>query len=50
MDELTIKLGKAINNMFNENWKNFDLGSKQADLIESYVLATIVDVLEKQNV
>jgi len=48
MEKSTIKLGKAIHNMFNENWKNFDLGSKQADLIESYVLATIVDVLEKQ--
>ena len=35
MDKLLLKkLGNAIHNMFSENWKNFELGSKQVDLIE----------------
>jgi hypothetical protein len=43
------KLGKAIHNMFDENWRNFELGSKQSDLVENYVLATIVDVFEESE-
>ena len=50
MDKLLLKkLGNDIHNMFNENWKNFELGSKQVDLIENYVLATIVDVFEEEE-
>ena len=51
MDKLLMqKLGKAIHNMFEENWKNFELGSKQADLVENYVLATIVDVFKERKI
>tara|TARA_Y100000389_G_scaffold112590_1_gene109613 strand:+ start:988 stop:1143 length:156 start_codon:yes stop_codon:yes gene_type:complete len=50
MDKLLLeKLGKAIHDMFNENWKNFELGSKQVDLVENYVLATIVDVFKEEE-
>lgn len=50
MDKLLMqKLGKAIHNMFEENWKNFELGSKQADLVENYVLTTIVGVFKDEE-
>ena len=50
MDQLLMqKLGKAIHNMFEENWKNFELGSKQADLVENYVLTTIVGVFKDEE-
>ena len=50
MDKLLLeKLGKAINNMFNENWQNFELGSKQAYKVEHYVIETIMDVFKEEE-
>jgi len=50
MDKLLMqKLGKAIVDMFNVEYKNLELGSKQVDLVENYVLATIVDVFEERK-
>ena len=50
MDKLLMqKLGKAIVDMFNVEYKNLELCSKQADLVENYVLATIVDVFQERE-
>ena len=42
-------LVKAIEKMFDENWKSLELGSSQADRVEAYVLGTIKDVFQERE-
>ena len=39
---------KDIKKMFQEQWEYLELGSSQADLVESYVLKTIWKSLERE--
>lgn len=40
------QLLKAIRKLFSDKWKYFELGSSQADLIESHVIKTIKETLK----
>ena len=39
---------RDIMKMFQDKWEYLELGSSQADLVESYVLKTIWESLEKE--
>lgn len=43
------KLIKAINKLFEDQWKSMELGSSQADLVESRVITTIKDTFKKEE-
>lgn len=43
------KIIKNIEKLFNEQWEYFELGSSQADLVESYVIKTIKDTLQEED-
>lgn len=43
------KLIKAIKELFNDKWTDFELGSSQADLVESYVIKTIKETLKPEE-
>jgi len=39
---------KDIKEMFESKWEYMELGSSQTDLVESYVLRTIKETLERE--
>tara|TARA_B100001059_G_C17510339_1_gene415537 strand:- start:341 stop:544 length:204 start_codon:yes stop_codon:yes gene_type:complete len=43
------ELIKAIQKMFEENWRHLELGSSQTDLVESYVTRTIKEVFKERE-
>jgi len=47
--KLETKIIKNIEKLFSEQWEYFELGSSQADLVESYVMKTIKDTFKKEE-
>jgi len=41
------ELIKAINKLFEDQWESMELGSSQADLVESRVIKTIKDTFKE---
>lgn len=44
------KIIEAIEKLFENEWKDLELGSSQADLVEAHVKKTIKDTMREENV